>query len=258
MREETWTVEPSPGYQLFMLVLCLYALGQLGVQAAFRLEPETRAVIEYADLVVCLIFFIDFLITLARSPDRLRYLRTWGWIDLLSSVPTIDVARWGRLARILRIFRVLRGLRAARALSALILKHRAENTFLAVSLVALLVLISCSIAVLYFETDPASNIKTAEDAVWWAVTTMTTVGYGDRFPVTTEGRAVAVLLMAAGVGLFGTLSGFLAAWLIGPGQSAEVDKLESLRAEIAALRTVIEKGSAQPGEKKETLSLIHI
>ncbi len=252
MKEASRIVEPSPGYQLFMLVLCLYALGQLGVQAAFRLEPETQAVIQYADLLVCLIFFIDFLINLARSPDRLRYLRTWGWIDLLSAIPTIDIARFGRLARVLRIFRVLRGLRAARALSALILKHRAENTFLAVSLAALLVLVFCSIAVLYFETDPASNIKTAEDAVWWAVTTMTTVGYGDRFPVTTEGRTVAVLLMATGVGLAGTLSGFLAAWLIGSGQTAEADKLESLRIEIAALRNAIENRSMPPGGTKET------
>lgn len=254
MREDSRVIEPSAGYQLFMLVLCIFALGQLGVQAVFRLEPATREVIEYADLGVCVIFFVDFLITLARSPDRLRYLRTWGWIDLLSSIPTFDVARWGRLARIMRIFRVLRGLRAARALSALILKHRAENTFLAVSLVALLILVSCSIAVLYFETDPASNIKTAEDAVWWAVTTMTTVGYGDRFPVTTEGRAVAILLMAAGVALFGTLSGFLAAWLIGPGQSAEAERLEALTKEIAALRAAIEGGAKGPdkGEEKKT------
>lgn len=251
MEEDSRTVEPSPGYQLFMLVLCLFALGQLGVQAVFRLEPNTRAILEYADLMVCIIFFIDFLVTLARSPDRFRYFRTWGWIDLLSSIPTIDLARWGRFARVLQIFRVLRALRAARTLSVLILKHRAENTFLAVSLVALLILVSCSIAVLYFETDPASNIKTAEDAAWWAVTTMTTVGYGDRVPVTTEGRAVAILLMAAGVGLFGTLSGILAAWLLGPSRAVEAEKLENLAREIAALRAAIETGSRGPAKEEE-------
>lgn len=252
MQEDSRTVEPSAGYQVFMLVLSLFALGQLGVQATLPLKPSTRAILGYADLVVCVIFFVDFLVTLARSPDRFRYMRTWGWIDLLSSIPTIDIARWGRFARVLQIFRVLRALRAARTLSLLILKNRGENTFLAVSLFALLSLVSCSIAVLYFETDPSSNIKTAEDAAWWAVTTMTTVGYGDLVPVTTEGRAVAVLLMAAGVGLFGTLSGILALWLLGPSRTAEAEKLETLAREIAALRAAIETGHGIKAIEEET------
>lgn len=223
-----------------MLVLCVYALAQLAFQSAIALEPSTRTLIDYADFGVCLIFLADFFWALWRAPNRMRYMATWGWVDLLSSIPSINVARWGRLARAVRVFRVLRGLRATRSLSALILRRRAENTFLAVSLVALLVLVFCSIAVLHFENDPNSNIRTAEDAMWWAVTTMTTVGYGDRYPVTTEGRFVATLLMAAGVGLFGTFSGFLAAWLIGPTQAAEATSIEALTAEVAALRKAIE------------------
>ncbi|HTU99381.1 MAG TPA: potassium channel family protein, partial [Luteitalea sp.] len=89
--------------------------------------------------------------------------------------------------------------------------------------------------------DPASNIKTAEDAIWWAATTITTVGYGDRFPVTTEGRMIAAMLMAAGVGVFGVLSGLLAAWFTEPAQaSAQRDEaiaeLRALRDEIRMLQ----------------------
>jgi len=61
---------------------------------------------------------------------------------------------------------------------------------------------------------PNSNIKTAEDALWWAYVTITTVGYGDRFPVTTEGRLIASLLMTAGVGLFGTFAGYISSLFI--------------------------------------------
>ena len=234
----------SPGYQLFMLVLCLYALGALAAQTGVTLRPQTRAVLDYADYAVCAIFFGDFLLSFVFAADRWRYFATWGWLDLLSSIPTIDVVRWGRAARVLRVARVLRGLRATKLIATLILRRRAENTALAASLVALLLLVFCSIAVLHFEADANGNITTAEDAVWWAFATITTVGYGDRYPVSSEGRFVAVVLMCAGVGLFGTFSGFLAAWFIDPQPSIRHEddvatQLDALRQEVDALRGLL-------------------
>jgi voltage-gated potassium channel len=224
----------SIGYQYFTLVLCLYALFALAVETAVHLQPQTKAILEYADYVVCGLFFLDFVVSLWKAPNRRRYFMTWGWLDLLSSVPAIDIVRWGRAARIVRVFRVLRGLRATKITAGLVLRRRAENTVLAASLVALLLIIFCSVAILHFEDSPDSNIRTPEDATWWAFATITTVGYGDRFPVTSEGRFVAAILMTAGVGLFGTFSGFLAAWFLS-GSSEEVE----LDADIAALRTEI-------------------
>jgi voltage-gated potassium channel len=78
-------------------------------------------------------------------------------------------------------------------------------------LALIVVLFAGSAAVLHFESvAPNGNISTAHDALWWSITTITTVGYGDFFPVTTEGRVVAVLLMITGVGSFATLAGLLA------------------------------------------------
>jgi voltage-gated potassium channel len=232
----------SPGYQLFMLALCLYALGALAIQTTVHLEPGTRSILDYADYAVCSVFFLDFVVSLVRAPDRWRYFITWGWLDLLSTIPNIDVTRWGRAARILRVFRVLRGLRATKLLATLIVRRRAENAFLTASLAALLLITFCSIAVLHFETDPESNIKTPGDAIWWASTTITTVGYGDRYPVTGEGRIIAAMLMAGGVGLFGTFSGFLAAWFIGPQGKEDVNSdVAALRMEIAALREFLQR-----------------
>ena len=233
--------EASPGYQLFMLVLCIYALAVLATQTVVKLDPQVRGVLDYADYAVCSLFFLDFLFSLARAPSRWQYLATWGWLDLLSSIPMLDAARWGRAARIVRVFRVVRGLRATKLIATVVLRRRAESSLLAASLVAILLIIFCSIAVLHFETSPDSNIKSAEDAVWWAFATITTVGYGDRYPVTSEGRFVAAVLMSAGVGLFGTFSGLLAAWFLSPEQDSNSSDLKTIRAELEALRSVMER-----------------
>jgi voltage-gated potassium channel len=66
------------------------------------------------------------------------------------------------------------------------------------------------------EQVPEANIKTPEDALWWAVVTVTTVGYGDRYPVTSEGRIVASIVIVAGVALYATFTGFVASWFLGP------------------------------------------
>jgi len=242
-RGETRPVSAS--YELFMLVLCLYALGALAAQSVIRFEPETQGIFDYADFAVCAFFFVDFVVSFLRAPNRWHYLVSWGWLDLLSSIPSLDVARWGRAARVVRVCRVLRGLRATRLLATLVLRRRTESTFLAASLVAILLVVFCSIAMLHFETEPESNIKTAEDAIWWAFTTITTVGYGDRYPVTSEGRFIAGILMCAGVGLFGTFAGFLASWFIGAPKSRAEDlkqfgELASLHEEMKKLREDIQ------------------
>lgn len=79
-----------------------------------------------------------------------------------------------------------------------------------------------SLAVLSAElSSPDANITNASDALWWTYVTITTVGYGDRYPVTNAGRLVGVLVMTAGVGLFGTLSGFLANTFLSPPKKKE-------------------------------------
>lgn len=178
---------------------------------------------------------------LYNAPNRWRYLYTWGWLDLASSIPTLDIARWGRAARVARILRVLRGVRATRILGSMAVTKRTESAFLAVALVAILLLIVSSISILQVETAPESNIRTADDALWWALSTITTVGYGDRYPVTPEGRFVAGLLMCAGVGLFGMFSGFLAAWFVAPAAAEDKSEIQALKDEVRQIRALLEK-----------------
>jgi voltage-gated potassium channel len=236
-------------YLLFTLALSVFAIGVLAFEVLVAVDPRTREILRYADHAVCVLFFVDFLASLYNAPEKWRYLIRWGWLDLLSSIPTFEAFRLGRAARIFRILRVLRAIRSAKILAEFILLRRAQGTFLAVALVSFLLVVVSSISILHVETDPNSNIKTAEDAVWWALTTITTVGYGDRVPVTSEGRFIGGVLMFAGVGLFATFSGFVAAWFIRPVEKKQVVDLEVLRDEIAALRRAIEAKS--PPEKSD-------
>src|SRR5262245_14760253 len=106
----------SPAYQIFMLALCIYALAALGAAAASPPGSEVRLLLSYTDTGVCVLFLADFFVSLYRAENRWRYFYTWGWLDLLSSIPTLDAARWGRAARIARILRVMRGIRATKIL----------------------------------------------------------------------------------------------------------------------------------------------
>lgn len=206
---------PTP-YDLFTLVISLVALVVVGVLAAGELTPESRQLLETADLALCGFFFLDFVRNLVRAEHRWRYLYTWGWIDLAASIPAVDALRLGRIGRIVRILRILRVIKASRLLLYALRNRRRESAAWGAALVALVMIFGSSIAVLEIERRADGNIATAEDALWWSIVTMTTVGYGDHYPVTTAGRLVAVALMAVGVGLFGTLSGMAASWFTEP------------------------------------------
>jgi voltage-gated potassium channel len=135
---------------------------------------------------------------------------------------------------------VLRALCATKLLTWAVLRHRSQNTFLAAILITILQLVFSSITVLQFETVGGSNIKTGEDAFWWAIVTIATVGYGDYYLVTAEGRLVAAILMSAGVGLIGMFSGLPAAWCLASGQNSSESDTIAIKAEIAALRQAVE------------------
>ena len=97
------------------------------------------------------------------------------------------------------------------------IRDRADNALLVVVFMVIVVLEFGSMSVAYFEQyAPGANITTGGDAVWWAFVSITTVGYGDQYPVTPGGRTAAVLVLAAGVGLFGVLSGYLANFFLAP------------------------------------------
>jgi len=194
---------------LTVIILTLYVLGALVAETFWQLPSETSKLLTYFDYLICTFFFFEFLYRFIKADNKLAFMK-WGWIDLLSSIPMVDFLRAGRLLRLIRILRVIRAFRSTRQLLNHIFANKAKGTLTSVSVLAFLLIIFSAIAILEVENDPNSNIKSAEDAIWWTYTTITTVGYGDKYPVTTEGRILAMVLMTFGVGFFGTFTAYVA------------------------------------------------
>lgn len=246
------------GYELFIGALSILSIVNLLLLWVVQNE-SLNTVLLIVNAIMFPIFLGDFLYRFFTSPNRTHYfLRGFGWADLLSSLPFQQV----KIFRIFRIWRVIRLFMefGASNLVREFVTHRAENALLTVGFLVLCVLEFGSLAVLKAEAaSPDANITTAGDALWWAYVTITTVGYGDRFPVTNWGRIVGIFVMTAGVGLFGTLSGFLANTFLSPPKpkvEETTDEVATPKAKVAELKRMIEAQEAATANLKAQLEEI--
>jgi len=226
--------ENATPLQIGMLFLSIYVIVALFCQTFLHLSKPVNTLLDKFDFIVCLAFISDFIFRFYKAKNKLLFMK-WGWIDIISSIPTIDFLRWGRLVRIFRILRILRAFKSTKLLISFLFKNRAQSSIVSAALISFLLLVFSSIAMMSFEDDPNSNIKSPMDAIWWGFATITTVGYGDKFPVTVEGRIVAIILMIAGVGLFGTFTAYVATLFMEPEQKKEESEIALLRKEITIL-----------------------
>lgn len=239
-------------WQIMMLFLSVYVLGAVFVETIFPLAPETSALLTWVDNLACVVFLGDFFFHLFTAKSKRDYLK-WGWIDLVSSIPDIQFLRWGRFVRVIRILRILRGIRSTKLILQFLFANRAKGTFASVAMISFVLVVFSSIAILNCETSPEANIKTAGDALWWSFSTITTVGYGDRYPVTTLGRIIAVVLMTAGVGLFGTFTAYVASFFLQQNRRKKPNKKRSCSPNFARSKNVLAdwKGTPNPARMND-------
>ena len=179
------------------------------------------------------IFVVDILVRLFLAEERLRYLLR-HWYDVL--VLALPLLRPLRLLRLIPLLSVLNR-RATIRLRGRVGIYVAGG--------ASLLAFCAALAVLDAErSSPDANISDFGDAIWWAVTTMTTVGYGDHYPVTAGGRLVAFGLMIGGIALLGTVTATLASWLVET-VAAEKEQAEDLQVAIRRLEDKIDRLAAQ-------------
>ncbi len=242
------TRKSGNAYSIFILVLTIYSLVLMAV-LLLPLDPATRADVNIWDNGICIIFLIDFGMNMYGSrPKREYFVHQRGWLDLLGSVPSFSfipftaLFRLCRLSRLGRITKMLQG-QAGKDLVLDVLHNRGQYATFITILLAGMVLSASSILILQFEVGaPDGNIKTGGDALWWAIVTITTVGYGDFYPVTALGRITAVFVMFAGVGIIGALASILASLLVAPSSPDEAATGETSSVSVAA--SAVDPGSA--------------
>jgi len=242
----------SNAYEMFIFVLTVLSLLIMVGLVLPRVNESTKRLLNIYDNIICVVFLFDFSMRLRRAPHKRDYfIGERGWLDLLGSIPSAQnpvlqyaaLLRLARLSRLARITRLLRG-QSKKEIVADVVKNRSEYAVVITLLAAMTVLILASVMVLQFEgADTNANIKTGGEALWWSWVTITTVGYGDYFPITTGGRIVGFFVMLAGIGIIGALASIFASVLVAPGNDkapapdpAVSKELRALREEIAALR----------------------
>ncbi len=241
--KERMTSELKPiGYELFIAALSILSI--FNMVLGFVVQNQTlETVILVINGFMMPIFLGDFLYRFFTAESKSGYFfRNFGWADLFSSLP-LPQFKILRLFRLWRVYRLILRF-GARNLVNEFIAHRAENALFTVVFLVLLVLQFGALAILRAELgSPNANITNASDALWWTIVTITTVGYGDRFP-TNWGRIIGVLVMIAGVGLFGTLAGFLSNKLLTPPAPKEAPADGAAptdpKAHIAELKQMIE------------------
>lgn len=233
----------NPAWELFILALSTLSIANLVISLAAANEV-IKDIVFIVDIGLSIIFLSDFSYRLLTAPSKRGYLiRQGGWLDLVGSLPFPGL----RIARLLRIARVAFLIRrfGLRNLWRRFRENLAGSTLLVALLLVIVLLEFGAIGVARAEAGaPDANIKSAQDAIWWGYVTMTTVGYGDRFPTTTDGRIVGVFVMTFGIAMLGVLTGFLANVFLSPKRtrekkpvgaesdvSARLDELEALLAE---------------------------
>jgi voltage-gated potassium channel len=213
--------------------LTFAALAVVFVVVGFLEEsPTTEAV----DVLLTAVFATEFVTRLAASYDRTKYLRG-HWIDALALIPSVRGVRVLRLLRLLRLVRAFAGV--ARALNTVgrMANHRGLVWLLA-AWAAVMVL--CSLALYAAENGINEAVASPLDAMWWGITTMTTVGYGDVVPKTPEGRLAATVLMVLGIGLFSAVTATVTSFLL----EHERDPID----ELARLGDLKDRGLITDGE----------
>lgn len=206
-----------------MIFLTVGVLSLLVIEEAVEIPKQFVSWFVWGDIFICSIFLTEFCFQLHWAENKKQFWKR-HWIDLLASIPfqgVLQNLRWGRMVRLVRLARVFRGAR----IFILFLRvgvrvwdhYRGSPTRFSVILMLFSIAagaVGVMFVELYFLGGEVDGITSLGDALWWALVTVSTVGYGDLTPATAGGRVVATMLIIIGVGLYASFNAILASELV--------------------------------------------
>lgn len=220
--EIVWKSDTSSGrvFDLVVTVLILYSMITLSIETMPGLSDSTAPFLRVSEIIITLLFTVEYILRVATSEKRFGYIFSfYGIIDLLAIIPFylslgIDM-RGLRAFRLFRIFRVLKIARYSKAMNrfgkAIVLAREEAVLFM---LVTAILLFLSAVGIYYFEHQAQpDNFKSIPHGLWWAVATLTTVGYGDVYPITAGGRLFTFVILMIGLGIVAVPAGLVAAVL---------------------------------------------
>lgn len=212
---------PQVILETLFAILALGSVVLFGLRLHLEDDSEFQRLATRIDWTVCALFFTKAVWDLWHAPNRKRWWK-WGWMDFVASIPISDVAflrafRGARLVLVVRVFRST--IRSISGFAALFHLDRARTVAATVSSLIVVSLMLSSVLVLGIEAGhPEANIRSADDAMWWSVSTMFGIE-PDNFDglrvVSTGGRLIALWLVIVAFGLLGSLAGLISSWIEG-------------------------------------------
>lgn len=246
------------GYELFILLLSLVSIFNMAIAfiANFvTFDQDLLDVLLIIDTILTIFFLFDFSYRFFTASSKSTYFfKRAGWADLLACIPFFRVFR---LFRVVRAVRLMRTFGVKNMINEVINNRAGSALYITVFSVIVLAEFAAMTILRAEMANPDANIKTGGDAVWWVFVTITTVGYGDRFPTTPAGRVIGVVVMFCGIALLGVLTSFLAAFFVAPPKKKEEelapDDPKAKLAEIKALFLAQEEANNNLKEKLDEI-----
>lgn len=218
----------SRWFAFFIQALILVSLVTFSVETLPNLKPERRYLLRIIEIFCVVIFTVEYILRIYVADSKPRFIFSFfGLIDLLAILPFylsfgVDL-RSLRALRFLRLFRVLKLVRYNKAMNHFVraMSSAKEQIFLFIFITMILIYFA-AVGIYYFENEAQpEHFSSIFDSLWWAIITLTTVGYGDVYPITVGGKVFTFIILMIGLGIVAVPTGIISSALTG-----SVDKKE--------------------------------